>query len=124
MLNNRNENNAQLGMIVFPLGQLLFGWPAQAHAHWIIPQFGAILFCFGLIIAFSATQGFLVDYCGECFSVCPFSEVDGESLSVLCIGPEYGASAIAAAVLLRSVSACVLPIFGNDLFRGLGWCVN
>lgn len=52
-------------MIIFPLGQLLFGWPAQSHVHWIVPQFGTIIFCFGLNIAFGATQGFLIDYCGE-----------------------------------------------------------
>lgn len=59
----------QLGMCVFPLGQILFGWPAQAHAHWIIPQFGSAIFCLGLMLAFTAIQNFLVDYCGLfCFA--------------------------------------------------------
>jgi MFS transporter, DHA1 family, multidrug resistance protein len=106
-------------MIVFPIGQLVFGWPAQAHAHWIVPQIGSVIFCFGVMLAFSATQGFLVDYCGA-------RDLSQRRLTRFLNntpGPEYGASAIAAAVLLRSISACVLPIFGDDLFRGLGWCV-
>ncbi|RXK41266.1 hypothetical protein M231_01416 [Tremella mesenterica] len=88
----------QTGMIILPVGLFIFGWTAHAEVHWIAPQIGQCLIALGLMMAFNSIQNFIVD------AFFPFS-----------------AAGIAAATAMRSVIACVLPIFSPDLFYNLGW---
>lgn len=85
-------------MLVFPTGLLIWGWTAQAQAHWIGPVIGSAIFAFGLMLAFNATQNWIVD------SFYP-----------------YSAAAMAAATIIRSFAGCVLPIFADSLLIKLDY---
>ncbi|CAD6583670.1 MAG: hypothetical protein TREMPRED_003613 [Tremellales sp. Tagirdzhanova-0007] len=88
----------QIGMILMPIGLLIFSWTAHAETHWIGPQIGQVLIGLGLMLAFNSIQNFIVD------AFFP-----------------YSAAAVAGATALRSVLACILPEFSTDLFANLGW---
>ncbi|GAA6043845.1 hypothetical protein JCM8097_007233 [Rhodosporidiobolus ruineniae] len=88
----------QIGMLVFPLGLLVWGWTAQAQTHWMGPFVGSAIFAYGIQLTFNTIQNFIVD---------AFSP--------------YSAAAIASATLLRSVAGGVLPIFSDQLFLNLGY---
>ncbi|KAM0791662.1 hypothetical protein ACM66B_006098 [Microbotryomycetes sp. NB124-2] len=88
----------QIGMLLFPLGILLWAWTAQSRTHWIFPMLGSTLLAFGLMLAFNSIQNFIVD------AFFP-----------------YSAAAMAAATLARSIAGCVLPIFSDSLFIKLGY---
>ncbi|GAA6009549.1 hypothetical protein JCM10207_003822 [Rhodosporidiobolus poonsookiae] len=88
----------QLGMLVFPLGLLIWGWTAQAQTHWMGPIVGSAIFAYGIQLTFNSIQNYLVD---------AFSP--------------YSAAAIAAATLLRSFAGGLLPIFSDRLFLSLGY---
>ncbi|WOO79547.1 MFS transporter prlG [Vanrija pseudolonga] len=88
----------QIGMIIMPIGLLVFGWTAHAHTHWIGPLAGQALIALGLMLAFNSIQTYLVD------AFFP-----------------YSAAATAGATALRSVIACVLPIFCPQMFGTLDW---
>ncbi|KAM0747748.1 MFS general substrate transporter [Meredithblackwellia eburnea MCA 4105] len=88
----------QLGMIVFPLGLLIWAWTAEAQTQWMGPMVGSAVFAWGLMMAFNSIQNWIVD---EFYP--------------------YSAAAMAAASLLRSTTGCVLPIFADNLFLKLGY---
>ncbi|KAI5474875.1 MFS polyamine transporter [Pseudohyphozyma bogoriensis] len=88
----------QLGMIVFPLGLVIWGWTAEARTHWVGPVVGEMVFAYGLQMCFNSIQGWIVD------AFFP-----------------YSAAAMAAATFLRSITGCLLPIFSDDLFINLGY---
>ncbi|CAK5283760.1 unnamed protein product [Mycena citricolor] len=69
----------QIGMVFVPIGLFIFGWTAQNQTHWALPMLGAAIFAFGMLIAYICVQTYLVDSF-----------------------PEYAASALAAAIILRS----------------------
>ncbi|KAF2177040.1 MFS general substrate transporter [Zopfia rhizophila CBS 207.26] len=83
-----------------PVGLFWYGWSAQAHIHWIMPNIGACLFCAGTIVGFQCIQTYLVDSYTR-----------------------YAASAIAAATVLRSLAGFGFPLYAPALFRALdfGW---
>ncbi|BGP12181.1 hypothetical protein JCM10213_009335 [Rhodosporidiobolus nylandii] len=88
----------QIGMIIFPVGLLIWGWTAQRETHWIGPVIGSCIFAYGLMLTFNSIQNFIVD------AFFP-----------------YSAAAVAAATLLRSVVGAVLPTFSDRLFLNLGY---
>lgn len=83
-----------------PIGLFMYGWSAQAHTHWIVPNIGACLFCAGVIVGFQCIQTYLVDSYTR-----------------------YAASAIAAATVLRSLAGFGFPLFAPALYSALdfGW---
>lgn len=85
-------------MLIFPLGVLMWGWTAQAQAHWIAPLIGSAILGFALMSAFNSLQNFIVDQFAP-----------------------YSAAAMAAASLMRSVTGCVLPVFSDAMFLQLGY---
>lgn len=87
-----------LGMLVLPLGLLLFGWTAQRHTHWLVPLVGSLFVGAGTILCFQSILVYLVD------AFIP-----------------YSASATACAVLVRSVLAAAFPLFAQRLYRSLGF---
>jgi multidrug resistance protein len=40
------------GALLVPIGLFCYGWSAQAHTHWIVPNIGAAIFSAGTIIGF------------------------------------------------------------------------
>ncbi|CAO1620164.1 unnamed protein product [Parajaminaea phylloscopi] len=89
-----------LGMCVLPTGLFVFGWAAQTRCHWLVPLVGSLLVGAGTILCFQSIIVYLVD------AFFP-----------------YSASAMACAVLVRSILAAAFPLFAQELFRtlGFGW---
>ena len=49
------------GALLVPVGLFMYGWSAQAHTHWIVPNLGAAIFSAGVIIGFQCIQTYIVD---------------------------------------------------------------
>tara|TARA_R110002060_G_scaffold54635_2_gene65266 strand:- start:461 stop:844 length:384 start_codon:yes stop_codon:yes gene_type:complete len=86
--------------ILLPLGFFLYGWSAEKHMHWIVPNIGAAIFATGIMIGFNALITYVVDSY-----------------------PTYSASASAATAVLRSVAAFLLPLGAPAMYQrlGFGW---
>jgi len=83
---------------MFPIGLLWYGWSAEAEKPWIMPEVGLAIFAFGVFVNFQSVQIYLA----EAFI-------------------PYGASAVAAATLLRSCAGAAFPLFGQQMFLKLGY---
>jgi hypothetical protein len=88
------------GAILVPSGLFIYGWCADTHQHWILPNIGAALFAAGTIASFQCVQTYIVD-----------------SYST------YAASAVAATTVLRSLAGFGFPLFARAMYNalGLGW---
>ena len=88
-------------MPAVPVGIFWYGWAAEKQTHWIVPIIGTSFFGFGFIWVIMPTQLYMVD----------------------AFGPEAAASALAANVILRLLSAAFIPLAGPSLYAdlGLGW---
>ncbi|KAJ5595433.1 uncharacterized protein N7459_001641 [Penicillium hispanicum] len=91
-----------LGVAAFcmPVGLFIYGWTAQTHQHWIAPNIGIFIFGMGCIVGMQCIQTYIVD-----------------------AYTRYAASALAAAVLLRSLAGFSFPLFAPYMFQALsyGW---
>ena len=85
---------------LMPAGLIIYGWTAQAHAHFIIPIIGTTLIGLGAICVFMPVATYLVD----AFTM-------------------YSASATAANTVFRSVGGALLPLGGRRMYStfGYGW---
>lgn len=81
-----------------PIGLLIYGWGANARAHWIVPNIGAFLFAIGTIAAFQCVTTYLVD-----------------------TFMRFAVSAVAAVTVLRSLFGFVFPIFAPNMYDALGY---
>jgi multidrug resistance protein len=81
-----------------PIGFFIYGWSAQAHWHWIVPNIGAFIFSMGTIAAFQCVTTYLVDSYTR-----------------------FAASAIAAVTVLRSLAGFGFPLFAPYLYDALGY---
>ncbi|TCD69329.1 hypothetical protein EIP91_008085 [Steccherinum ochraceum] len=86
-----------IGSLFVPVGLFWYGWSAQAATHWIVPIIGTGILGFGMMATYLPIQLYLVD---------TFT---------------YAASALAAAVVFRSVFAFVFPLFGDQMYDALGY---
>ena len=88
------------GSFLVPIGLFLYGWSAQEHTHWIVPNIGATIFAAGVIIGFQCIQTYIVDSYTR-----------------------YAASAIGAATVLRSLAGFGFPLFAPYMYSALdyGW---
>ncbi|KAF2757393.1 MFS general substrate transporter [Pseudovirgaria hyperparasitica] len=88
-----------IGVLLVPVGLLLFGWAARAHTHWAVVDVGVAIFAFGNFLFAQAQLAYLLDEF------------------------EHGASANAAARLLSHVIGFLFPIFGPAMYArlGFGW---
>ncbi|KAK9349802.1 major facilitator superfamily domain-containing protein [Lipomyces doorenjongii] len=86
------------GSILVPVGLFWYGWTAEAHTHWILPNVGICFFAMGTIVAFQCIQTYLVD-----------------------AYTRFAASAIAAATVLRSLAAFGFPLFAPTMYKALGY---
>lgn len=89
-----------VGAILSPIGLFWYGWSAQHHLHWIMPNIGVCIFCAGMIVAHQCMQTYIVDSYAR-----------------------YAASATAATVALRSLAGFGFPLFAPYIYRKLdyGW---
>lgn len=88
----------QLGMLIVPVGLLIFGWTARDGIHWTVPLFGLMVYSFGTILAYVSIQTYMVDTFGD-----------------------YAASAIAAGVVMRGILGCVFGVVGFRLYEKLDY---
>lgn len=85
--------------ILIPVGLLIYGWPASAHTHWIVPNIGVAIFTAAIIVAFQCIQMYIID----------------------AYGSRHAASAMSAASLLRSLAGFCFPLFAPQLYNTLGY---
>lgn len=78
-----------LGGLLTPQGLLIYGWSAHYHLHWIVSNFGTVLFCIGLIIAFQCSQAYITDAYSH----------------------QYAASAAAVWAFLRTMCGFAFPLW-------------
>ncbi|KID69187.1 MFS multidrug transporter, partial [Metarhizium hybridum] len=90
-----------IGAVLCPIGLFVYGWTAQAGAHWILPNIGCVILATGLIIAFQSAQAYVVDAYNE----------------------HYAASAAAAGAFVRTMFGFSFPLFAPKMYQalGLGW---
>ena len=88
------------GALLVPVGLFWYGWTAESHTHWILPNIGAAIFAAGVIIGFQCIQTYIVDSYTR-----------------------YAASAIGAATVLRSLAGFGFPLFAPYMYNALhyGW---
>ncbi|MCJ1282612.1 hypothetical protein MMC26_001937 [Xylographa opegraphella] len=86
------------GGILLRLGLLWYGWSAQAHVHWIMPNIGIAIFGMGVKIGTQCTQTYAVD----AYTL-------------------YAASASAAGTFLRSLFGFAFPLFSPYMYRSMGY---
>ncbi|KAG8994836.1 hypothetical protein FRB93_001426 [Tulasnella sp. JGI-2019a] len=83
-----------------PVGLIIYGWSAQHHIVWIVPDIGAFFLAAGIMGSFLPIQSYLVDT----YTL-------------------YAASAIGAASSFRSLAGFGFPLFADAMLNklGLGW---
>lgn len=88
------------GSLTVPIGLFIYGWTAQAHIHWIVPQLGTAILGFGSILCFTSIQTYLID---------AFTE--------------HAASVIGANAVLRGLAGALVPLAALKMYDvlGLGW---
>ncbi|KAL9117259.1 MAG: hypothetical protein Q9187_006205 [Circinaria calcarea] len=89
-----------LGSAFVPIGLFIYGWTAYYCTHWIFPNIGAAIFSAGIIVGSQCIQTYLVD----AYTM-------------------YVASAVGAAVVLRSLAGFAFPLFAPYMYAALdyGW---
>ena len=80
-----------------PIGLFWYGWSAQAHTHWLMPNIGQVFLSAGIIVGFQSIQTYIVD-----------------------AYTRYAASGIAAATVLRSLAGFGFPLFAPAMYNALG----
>ncbi|KAL1955367.1 hypothetical protein VTO42DRAFT_8649 [Malbranchea cinnamomea] len=86
------------GAPLVTVGMFIFGWTIYSNVHWIVPIIGSMIFGIGNILVYSGIFTFLVD-----------------------AYPLYAASALAANSFLRSSFGAAFPLFGNQMYKNLGY---
>ena len=86
--------------VLIPIGLFWYGWSAQAHTHWIMPNIGMAIFGAGSIVCLQCMQTYIIDSYTR-----------------------FAASALAAAVVLRSLAGFGFPLFAPAMYDKLkyGW---
>lgn len=87
-----------VGGFFLPIGFFWYGWSAQLGAHWIVPLIATGIIGFGLIMTFMPASTYLVDV----FTV-------------------HAASAMAASVVLRSLSGALIPLSSSKMYDAMGY---
>ncbi|KAI0138886.1 MFS general substrate transporter [Xylariaceae sp. FL1272] len=86
------------GAFLVTIGLFWFAWTSFSYIHWILPIIGSGVFGCGTLLVFTGIFTFLVD----CY-------------------PMYAASALAANSFLRGAFAAAFPLFGQQLYKRLGF---
>ncbi|KAI4911011.1 hypothetical protein J4E90_007268 [Alternaria incomplexa] len=86
------------GMIIMPTGLFWYGWSAERTLHWVMVDFGVVIFTLGSFIVNQASIAYQIE--------------------------EFGQFAASSGAAIRSVSyglAFVFPIFAPDMYKSLGY---
>lgn len=85
---------------ILPIGLFWYGWSAEKHIHWIMPDIGAFILCMGLIMSYTCIQNYVID----AYNL-------------------YAASALAAVAFIRSLCGFAFPLWAPYMYNalGLGW---
>lgn len=86
------------GGVLVPVGLFWFGWTTYSSVHWIVPIIGSVFFAAGMCLLFSGVFTFLVD-----------------------AYPAFAASAMAANTFSRCMFAAAFPLFGDQMYKKLGY---
>ncbi|GAA5855824.1 hypothetical protein JCM8547_000375 [Rhodosporidiobolus lusitaniae] len=86
-----------IGGAVLPIGLFIFAWTTKTSVHWIVPIIFCAPFGFGMVCIFLAMMSYLID-----------------AYYIL------AASALAANAVVRSIFGAVFPLFGRQMFNGMG----
>lgn len=84
--------------ILIPIGLVWYGWTGDKQTHWILPNIGAFIFCFGTIMGMQVMQTYTID-----------------------AYPRYAASAIATINVAKSITGFAFPLFAPAMYDGLGY---
>jgi len=84
-----------------PVGLLWYGWSAEQHLHWVMPDIGVFIVAFGITVPSQCIQCYVLD----CY-------------------PVYASSAIGSLTILRAAAGGIFPLFGPVIFRKLGYGVG
>lgn len=83
--------------ILLPIGFFWFGWTAETHQHWILPDISAFLLAMGIVASIQTMQSYVVDAYAR-----------------------YAASSMAAVMVLRSLAGFGFPLFAPAMYDKLG----
>lgn len=88
------------GVLITPIGLLLYGWAAEFHLFWLVVDVGAALLSLGMQVFDTTLHAYVMD-----------------------AYPEHVSSASAATQVLRSLLAFAFPLFSSKLYErlGFGW---
>lgn len=88
------------GAFFVPIGLCCYGWSAQVHTHWIVPNLGIAIFGTGTQLGVQCLQAYIVDTYGQ-----------------------FTASALVTVSALRSLTGFGFPLFAPKLYQSLdyGW---
>jgi len=87
-----------VGVLCIPIGLLIFGWTAQNHVFWLVPDIGIMFLGIGMILIFQSIQTYIID----AFTL-------------------YAASALATVAFLRSLAGFGFPLFAPAMYKALGY---
>lgn len=89
-----------IGSFLIPIGLLWFGWSAEAHTFWLVPDLGIFFFGIGAMLCLQSAIVYIID-----------------------TYQRFAASALAAAVCLRSIAGFAFPMFAPYMYDTLhyGW---
>ncbi|KIJ49828.1 hypothetical protein M422DRAFT_27552 [Sphaerobolus stellatus SS14] len=87
-----------VGAFLLPVGLLIYGWTAQNHVFWIVPDLGIMILGAGMILIFQSVQTYVID----AFTL-------------------YAASALASVAFLRSLAGFGFPLFAPAMYKALGY---
>lgn len=87
-----------VAMIVLSVGLFWYGWSAQAHVFWILPNIGTAIASFGAASCYTIITVYIVD-----------------------VYSRYAASALASVAFLRSICGFVWPLFAPYLIDAIGY---
>ncbi|KAK3114398.1 hypothetical protein LTR53_007323 [Teratosphaeriaceae sp. CCFEE 6253] len=86
------------GAVMVPVGLLIYGWTAEYHTFWLVPNIGTMIFAAGNQLVFQNCQTYIVDSYTR-----------------------FAASAIAATTVLRSLGGFAFPLFAQAMYQALGY---
>jgi len=86
------------GSALIPIGLFWYGWTAETHQHWILPNIGAVFFAAGNIMVFQSCQTYVID-----------------------AYQRFAASAVASTTVLRSLCGFGFPLFAPAMYNALGY---
>ncbi|CAR29756.1 hypothetical protein ZYGR_0AD04400 [Zygosaccharomyces rouxii] len=85
------------GAFCTPIGLMIFAWTCYSHVHWIGSLIGSAVFGAGVFFVFVGVFAYTVDAYRR-----------------------YAASAMACNTFVRCIMAGVFPLFGRQMYKGMG----